>query len=127
MRSQRAAKEHWKSVNLKKSMRVVKGWNTLKRDIEAIWLEIPTGGARGRLFKDLVWLLADCQLGSNGVPDLHQCWTPDVPWSLWDLADKWDELTGKVLDQEKVVKGRLFFDEEHSTNSRPEETMLFQF
>ena len=47
----------------------------------------------------------DCQLGSNGVSELYQCFTLDDPVAAWDLPDHWDELTGKALDLEKGCDG----------------------
>ena len=38
---------------------------------------------------------------------LHQETTLTDPVVPWDLEQQWDELTGKVLDLEKVVQGRL--------------------
>ena len=41
------------------------------------------------------------------MEELHECFSLDDPVVPLDLPEQWDERTGKALDMEKVVKGRL--------------------
>ena len=90
-----------------KSGRVVTNWDRMESELERENVDVEH-------VKDIVVNLTetmskgrmDCGLGSEGGLELHECSPLDDLVIPWDLSDQWDELTGKALDLEKVVKGR---------------------
>ena len=50
---------------------------------------------------------SELQLHRDDGLELHECFSLDDPVVPLDLPEQWDERTGKALDMEKVVKGRL--------------------
>ena len=89
------------------SGRVVTNWDRMESVLERENVDVEH-------VKDIVVKLTetmskgrmDCGLGSEGGLELHECSPLDDLVIPWDFSDQWDELTGKALDLEKVVKGR---------------------
>ena len=50
---------------------------------------------------------SELQLHRDDGLELHVCFSLDDPVVPLALPEQWDDLTGKALDMEKVVKGRL--------------------
>ena len=69
------------------------------------------GGRRRDLLTKLTETMrkkrSELQLHRDDGLELHECFSLDDPVVPLDLPEQWDERTGKALDMEKVVKGRL--------------------
>ena len=91
-----------------KSGTVLTNWNRMQAELEKE--DVDVGDVRDLLTKLTETMRkkrSELQLHRDDGLELHECFSLDDLVVPLDLPEQWDERTGKALDMEKVVQGRL--------------------
>ena len=91
-----------------KSGIVLTNWNRMQAELERE--DVDVGDVRDLLTKLTETMRkkrSELRLHRDDGLELHECFSLHDPVVPLDLPEQWDERTGKALDMEKVVKGRL--------------------